>query len=80
MCEPKTTIKQLLFWDDADTEVSATDIADILDNYASGEIVRVQRAIRLHDVFAVRCGDDERQFDTMEEAEAWAAQKIATFP
>lgn len=66
-----------LFWDDADPEVSATDIGDILDNYPSGEIVLVQRAVRLHDVFAVRIDNVTRTFDTMEAAEAWVGEKIS---
>jgi hypothetical protein len=46
MSTNSTTQEADLFWDDADTEQSATDISDILDNYCSGEIVRVQRAVR----------------------------------
>ncbi len=79
--KPETTeTLGYIFWDDNDTEFSATDFADILDNYPSGEVVRMQRAIRLHDVFAARVGDDMREFDTMEEAEAWADAKLAQVP
>lgn len=71
----KTTKEADLFWDDSDPEYSVNDITDIVDNYADGEVVRVRRAVCLHDVFAVRVGDDMREFATREEAELWAGAR-----
>ena len=71
----QTTAEADLFWDDSDPEYSVNDITDIVDNYADGEVVRVRRAVCLHDVFAVRVGDDMREFDTLEEASVWADGK-----
>lgn len=66
-----------LFWDDADTEQSYHDIADIVDNYPMGDIVRVQRALRLHDVFVARIGDETCQFDSLDGAEAWVMSMVS---
>jgi len=68
-----------LFWDDNDPESSACDIATILSDYSLGEIVRVQRGVRLSDVFAVQVdalddgGLEIREFDSLDEADAWLA-------
>lgn len=62
-----------MFWDAVNPEYSGDSLTEILDRYDPGEPVLIQRAIRLPDVFAVRVGDEERCFETIEEAEAWAA-------
>ena len=64
-----------LFWAAEDAEQSYSDPSDIIDQYPEGEIVQVQRAVMLTDIFIVRVGDDVRQFDAEAEAEAWVKSK-----
>ena len=67
-------LRPTLFWDADDSENGGNDIADILDNYAPGEMVKIEQACRLPDVYAVRnSGSDEiLLFNTEDDALAAA--------
>ena len=78
-----TAIEPDLFWDEQDPESGATSVEDILDNYCPGEIVTIQRAVRISDVFAVQMWTadglkmETREFGSVEDAEAWVEQRKA---
>lgn len=61
-----------LFWDAEDWENGGADPADVVSNYAPGEVVKMDTAIHGPPRWGVMSPDGEvRAFPTAEEAEAW---------
>ena len=75
-----------LFWDASNPEYSYSDPSEILDEFAYGEIVEIQRAVRLSNVFVVRMpvpGSDEtedKEFDDAGTAAVWVERRKAETP
>ena len=72
-----------MFWDAADPEYSCASIEEVLENVDSGDIVEIQQALRLPNVFAVEMeipNSDEREtrvFDDHASAVAWVDARRA---